>query len=156
LTGDERVLEVGTGSGYQAAVLAQLAKTVVSVERVPALLESARRVLSSLKYPNVELHAADRSLGWPDGAPYDRIVVTAAGPEVPGALLRQLAPGGSLVMPVGTLAEQRLLLVRRTSDGFEEANLGGVRFAPLIGEGGWSEASLTEHQATASGSEPFA
>lgn len=144
LEGAERVLEVGTGSGYQAAILAELAGTVVSVERVPDLLESAGRVLSALGYVNVELHQANGTLGWPPGAPYDRIIVTAAGPEVPDILMAQLAPGGRLVMPVGTLEAQQLILVRRTDEGFDETTLGGVRFVPLVGESGWPETSLTE------------
>jgi protein-L-isoaspartate(D-aspartate) O-methyltransferase len=144
LTGAERVLEIGTGSGYQTALLARLASTVISVERVPALLESARRALDALGYTNVELHLANGTLGWPAGAPYDRIIVTAAGPAMPAVLLGQLAAGGRLVMPIGTLAEQRLVLVRRTDDRFEETSLGGVRFVPLVGEGGWSEASIVD------------
>ena len=144
LTGTERILEVGTGSGYQAAILATLAGTVITVERVPSLLESARRALDALGYENVELHLANGTLGWPAGAPYDRIIVTAAGPDVPSVLLGQLAPEGRLVIPVGTLAAQRLVLVRRTEAGFEESTLGGVRFVPLVGEGGWSEADLAQ------------
>lgn len=144
LTGTERVLEIGTGSGYQTAVLTSLASTVVSVERVPALLETAGRVLDALGYTNVELHLANGTLGWPAGAPYDRIIVTAAGPAVSAALLEQLATDGRLVMPVGTLSEQRLVLVRRVGDRFEETSLGGVRFVPLVGEGGWSEAALVD------------
>jgi protein-L-isoaspartate(D-aspartate) O-methyltransferase len=144
LTGTERVLEIGTGSGYQTAVLTSLASTVVSVERVPALLETAGRVLEALGYTNVELHLANGTLGWPVGAPYDRIIVTAAGPAVSAALLEQLATDGRLVMPVGTLSEQRLVLVRRVGDRFEETSLGGVRFVPLVGEGGWSEAALVD------------
>ena len=154
LTGTERVLEVGTGSGYQAAILASLASAVVSVERVAPLLESARRALDALGVTNVELHPASGTLGWPAGAPYDRIIVTAAGPEIPAVLLNQLAPDGRLVIPVGTLKAQRLVLVRRTSDGFEETNLGGVRFVPLVGEGGWSASSLTELADGEVGAEP--
>lgn len=142
MTGTERVLEIGTGSGYQTAVLAELAETVVSVERVPELLESARVVLARLGYANVELHAATDALGWPTGAPYDRIIVTAAGPDVPPSLLAQLGPDGRLVMPVGTLASQELVLVRATATGYERKSLGGVRFVPLVGEGAWSETSL--------------
>lgn len=142
LSGAERVLEIGTGSGYQTAILAELAGEVVSVERVPELLASARQLLERLGYRNVQLHLSNGSLGWAAEAPYDRIIVTAAGPSVPPALLAQLGPGGRLVMPVGTLAEQRLVLVRRTDDDFEEASLGGVRFVPLVGEGGWREAAL--------------
>lgn len=154
LTGVERVLEVGTGSGYQAAILASLAREVVTVERMPALSESAQRVLDTLGVANVELHLANGTLGWPPGAPYDRIIVTAAGPEVPTALLEQLAPDGRLVMPVGTLKAQRLVLVQQTGDGFEETALGGVRFVPLVGEGGWTEASLAELVDGDDGSEP--
>jgi protein-L-isoaspartate(D-aspartate) O-methyltransferase len=142
LTGSERVLEVGTGSGYQAAILAGLAASVVSVERVPGLLESARRALNRLGVANVELHLVSGPLGWPPGAPYDRIIVTAAGPHVPLVLLEQLAAGGRLVMPVGTLVEQRLVLVKKVDDRLEEQTLGGVRFVPLVGEGAWSETSL--------------
>jgi protein-L-isoaspartate(D-aspartate) O-methyltransferase len=148
LSDTDRVLEVGTGSGYQAAILAELSRSVVSVERMPELLESARRILETLGYPNVELHLANGSLGWLAGAPYDRIIVTAAGPDVPSALLTQLAVGGRLVMPVGTLTQQRLVLVTRTEGGFEESQFGGVRFVPLVGEGAWSEASLASQAAS--------
>lgn len=134
-----RVLEVGSGSGYQAAILAELALAVVSVERVPALLASAERSLAGLGYQNVELHLASGALGWAQGAPYDRIIVTAAGPQVPDTLLAQLGVGGRLVMPVGSRSEQDLLLVRRTAGGFEHDSLGGVRFVPLVGEGAWPE-----------------
>ena len=154
LTGTERVLEVGTGSGYQAAILARLASVVVSVERVSTLLESARQALDALGLENVELHLANGTLGWPAEAPYDRIIVTAAGPEVPSILLDQLGPGGRLVMPVGTLKAQRLVLVRRTTAGFDETNLGGVRFVPLVGEGGWSEASLKDADVGDVGEDP--
>ena len=144
LTGTECVLEIGTGSGYQTAILARLARSVVSVERVPALQERAAHVLASLGIASVELHAASATLGWLAGAPYDRIIVTAGGPEVPSVLLEQLADGGRLVMPVGTLAQQRLLVVQRIGDRFAERELGGVRFVPLIGPGGWSEAEATQ------------
>jgi protein-L-isoaspartate(D-aspartate) O-methyltransferase len=146
LTGVERVLEIGTGSGYQTAILASLARSVVSVERVPDLLAAAGRALNAVGCANVELHPANGTLGWPAGAPYDRIIVTAAGPEVPAVLLGQLADGGRLVMPVGTLAAQRLVLVQRTGGQFDEVNLGGVRFVPLVGEGGWSEESIANHR----------
>lgn len=154
LTGSERVLEVGTGSGYQAAILASLAREVVTVERMPVLSASAKWALDTLGLGNVELHLANGTLGWPPGAPYDRVIVTAAGPEVPTALLEQLAPDGRLVMPVGTLKAQRLVLVQETGDGFEETALGGVRFVPLVGEGGWTEASLAEFVDGDDGSDP--
>jgi protein-L-isoaspartate(D-aspartate) O-methyltransferase len=139
LRGDEHVLEVGTGSGYQAAVLGELAGSVVSVERVSELLEAARRVLDQLGYRNIELHLANGTLGWVPRAPYDRILVTAGGPTVPRSLLDQLAPGGRLVMPVGAPREQRLVLVERDGDSFRETALGPVRFVPLLGAEGWPE-----------------
>jgi protein-L-isoaspartate(D-aspartate) O-methyltransferase len=141
LTESSRVLDVGTGSGYQAAILAEISGEVVSVERVPALSASAEAVLARLGYQRVALHVANGTLGWPDGAPYDAILAAAGGPEIPDALLAQLAPGGRLVMPVGTLAEQELTVVRRTEHGFERYPLGPVRFVPLVGEGGWPEGS---------------
>jgi protein-L-isoaspartate(D-aspartate) O-methyltransferase len=137
LTGLERVLEVGTGSGYQAAVLAELVQSVVSVERVPSLLASARQVLENLGYGNVEVHLAHRTLGWPDGAPYDAILVAAGGPTVPTSLLDQLAPGGRLVMPVGQPRAQQLVLVTKDADGYHETVLGAVRFVPLVGAEAW-------------------
>ena len=137
LTGVERVLEVGTGSGYHTAILAELAGYVVSVERHLALHEQARRVLAALGYANVELHVADGTLGWAHGAPYDRITVAAAGPEVPGPLVDQLAVGGRLIIPVGDASHQRLVLLTCHDQGVEQRDLGPVRFVPLIGEAGW-------------------
>lgn len=139
LGGTERVLEIGTGSGYQTAILAELAGAVVSVERVPELLQQARQVLGALGYRNVQLELANGSLGWLAGAPYDGIIVTAAGPEVPAALLDQLAVRGRLVMPIGSRSEQHLVVVTRGQDGFVQQDLGGVRFVPLIGEGAWPD-----------------
>jgi protein-L-isoaspartate(D-aspartate) O-methyltransferase len=137
LKGDERVLELGTGSGYQAAILAELAKWVVSVERVSPLAELARQVLEKLGYVNIEIHVAGKTLGWPAGAPYDAIIVTAGAPRIPNALLEQLNFGGRLVIPVGSRWEQDLLRVtRRKKRNFIES-LGGCRFVPLIGEGVW-------------------
>ena len=141
LQGGERVLEVGTGSGYHTAILAELAGYVVSVERHRALYEQAGRVLSSLGYANVELHVADGTLGWVRGAPYDRAIVAAAGPDVPVALVDQLALGGRLVIPVGDASHQRLVLLTRHQDGVERRDLGPVRFVPLIGEAGWQPSS---------------
>jgi protein-L-isoaspartate(D-aspartate) O-methyltransferase len=139
LKGGEKVLELGTGSGYQTAILAGLAKWVVSVERVPQLAESARQVLDKLGYANIEIHTAGEALGWPDGAPYDAIIVTAGAPHVPDALLEQLALGGRLVIPVGSRWEQDLLKVTRRKKGNLVENLGGCRFVPLIGKGAWEE-----------------
>lgn len=139
LRGGEQVLEVGTGSGYQAAILAELCRWVVSVERVPSLLEAARQRLANLGHTNVEFHEATQTLGWPAGAPYDGIVVTAGAPSIPAALLDQLAVGGRLVIPAGSRYEQDLLKVVKGSAGLNVVNLGACRFVPLIGEGAWAE-----------------
>ena len=141
LAGGERVLEVGTGSGYHTAILAELAGHIVSVERHRALHEQAARVLGALGYANVELHVADGTLGWVQGAPYDRAIVAAAGPDVPAALVDQLAVGGRLIIPVGDASHQRLVLLTRHPDGVERRDLGPVRFVPLIGEAGWQAPS---------------
>ena len=140
LVPSDTVLEVGTGSGYAAAVLAGCAGRVVTVERVPALAAAAAAVLADLGVAGVEVHEADGTLGWPAAAPYDAIVVTAGGPDVPTALVDQLAPGGRLVLPAGPLGHQRLVRVRRTDDGEvgPVEDLGAVAFVPLIGEQGWS------------------
>lgn len=138
LTGTEHVLELGTGSGYQAAILGQLAVHVVTVERIPELTERATAVLAALGVANVEVHQAGEVLGWPAGAPYDAIIVTAAAPEVPQALLDQLAPGGRLVIPAGSRDQQDLLRVTKQADGsIRTESLGACRFVPLIGEGAW-------------------
>lgn len=139
LTGTEEVLELGTGSGYQAAILAQLGHHVVTVERVPELADNARALLSSLGYRNIEIHLAGQQLGWPEGAPYDAIMVTAAAPKVPPALLEQLGVGGRMVIPVGPILEQDLLKVVKLKDKTVTANLGGCRFVLLVGEGAWPE-----------------
>ena len=139
LKGSEKVLELGTGSGYQTAILAELAKWVVSVERIPQLTESARQVLDKLGYTNVEIHVAGESLGWRAGAPYDAIIVTAAAPRVPGMLLDRLTLGGRLVIPVGSRWEQKLLKVTKKKRRNLIEDLGGCRFVPLIGEDAWEE-----------------
>jgi protein-L-isoaspartate(D-aspartate) O-methyltransferase len=139
LKGDEKVLELGTGSGYQTAILARLAKWVVSIERVPQLAKSAGQVLDKLGYTNIEIHTAVEALGWPDGAPYDAIIVTAGAPGVPDALLEQLTLGGRMVIPVGSRWEQDLLRVTRRKKGNVVENLGGCRFVPLIGKDAWEE-----------------
>ena len=139
LRGDEQVLEVGTGSGYQAALLAELATHVVTVERVEELAEQACLRLYELGYCNVEVHTAGHSLGWPAGAPYDAIVVTAGAPRVPRALLRQLAVGGRLVIPVGQRRLQQLLYVAKTPRGTMVRKLGECRFVPLIGPDAWPD-----------------
>ncbi len=139
LRGSERVLEIGTGSGYAAAVLARLAKEVHTVERHAVLAEGAAAVLTALGADNVQVHTADGTLGWPAAAPYDAIVVTAAGPEVPVALLAQLAVGGRLVMPVGERegAQWLLRLTRVNEHETRREELMGVRFVPLTGAQGW-------------------
>ena len=139
LQGDERVLEVGTGSGYQAALLAELAAQVVTVERVPDLAEQACQRLQELGYGNVEVHTAGNTLGWPEGAPYDAILVTAGAPRVPRSLLAQLTTGGRLVIPVGQRRVQQLLYVAKTPHGTMVRKQGECRFVPLIGRGAWSE-----------------
>ena len=142
LRGDERVLEIGTGSGYGAAVLSRLAATVDTVERVPELADRAARQLADLNLNNVRVHGGDGTLGWPEAAPYDAIVVTAGGPEVPPALLAQLAPGGRLVMPVGSTRRwQDLVRVTHVGpDDFRSESLCDVAFVPLMGAQGWPEA----------------
>jgi len=142
LRGNERVLEVGTGSGYQAALLSQLAAHVVTVERVPELARQAKRALAELGYANVEVHVAGETLGWPDGAPYDAIVVTAGAPRVPHELLEQMRIGGRMVVPVGGRDLQELVRVVRSPEGPVIINLGPCRFVPLVGPGAWSTAPL--------------
>jgi protein-L-isoaspartate(D-aspartate) O-methyltransferase len=137
LTGRESVLEVGTGSGYQTALLARVAERVFSVERVPELAASARRVLEEVGLKNVTVLVGDGTLGWRPFAPYDAILVAAASPEVPPPLLDQLAPGGRLVIPLGTRERQELTLVTRRDDGYDTVSLGDARFVPLIGEHGF-------------------
>jgi protein-L-isoaspartate(D-aspartate) O-methyltransferase len=139
LRGDEEVLEVGTGSGYQAAVLSRLAARVVSIERVPRLAASARSALDGLGVANVIVYLGDGTAGRPSDGPFDAIVVTAGGPEVPPPLLEQLAPGGRLVGPFGTREEQRLIRVRRAADGsLSQEVLGRCRFVDLVGTHGWA------------------
>jgi protein-L-isoaspartate(D-aspartate) O-methyltransferase len=134
-----KVLEVGTGSGYQAAVLAELAQHVTTVERQADLAQLAADRLAYMGYDNVRVVHGDGTLGWPEGAPYDRILVAAAGPTVPQALLDQLAAGGKLVAPVGGRHEQHLILISRDAEGrVSERTLGPVRFVPLIGAQGWT------------------
>jgi protein-L-isoaspartate(D-aspartate) O-methyltransferase len=137
LEGDERVLDVGTGSGYQAAVLAELAREVVTIERVPALAQRARETLLRAGYGAVEVRLGDGSVGVPERAPFDGIAVAAAAPAVPQALYDQLAPGGRLVLPRGGRRGQELVLVERTDDGPRERVSVPCRFVPLLGEEGF-------------------
>jgi len=139
LSGNERVLEIGTGSGYQAAVVAELASQVISIERQPTLAANAEQLLSDLGYDNVEIHIADGSAGWPSAAPYDGIIVTAAAPRLPLALRDQLSQdGGRLVVPLGNAAEQSLIAIQRNGDQYSQTQLGPVRFVPLIGRAGFA------------------
>jgi protein-L-isoaspartate(D-aspartate) O-methyltransferase len=128
----DRILEIGTGSGYQTAVLARLAGTIYSVERLPDLLVEAEERFRRLGLANIHTHLGDGAEGWAAHAPYDGILVTAAVPQVPAPLADQLVPGGRLVVPVGDLAAQELVILRRTARGFEEQRGGAVRFVPLI------------------------
>lgn len=140
LTGKEKVLEIGTGSGYQAAVLAKLAGRVFSVERIPALARRARRILDSIGCGSVNIKVTDGTLGWEEEAPFDAIVVTAGAPSVPDCYLRQLAIGGRLVIPVGDMGVQVLKRITRTGENsFFEDQLVDCRFVPLLGKLGWRE-----------------
>ena len=139
LTGKEKVLEIGSGSGYQAAILAELAWLVITVERLPSLAKEARRVFKSLGYKNIKVHLAEPTLGWPAEAPYDAIIVTAGAPKVPDALLKQLVIGGRLVVPVGSRYEQELYKITKGRKKNAVQSLGGCRFVPLIGEDAWGE-----------------
>jgi protein-L-isoaspartate(D-aspartate) O-methyltransferase len=138
LRGTEKVLEIGTGSGYQTVLLAHLAGQVFSVERIAPLLERAREAIAQCEVSNVSLLLGDGSYGWTAFAPYDAILVSAASPDVPQPLLDQLADGGRLLVPVGGRGEQRLLLVTRRGAEFERHELSPVRFVPLVGDHGWA------------------
>lgn len=137
LSGDEKVLEVGTGSGYAAAVLSHLAATVVTVEIVPELEEAARSVLARLGYSNVQVHRAGNSLGWLPDAPYDAILVSAGAPSIPPILLGQLKWAGRMVIPLGSRLQQNLSRVTRTTEGTRVESLGACYFVPLIGADAW-------------------
>ncbi len=138
LKGTEKVLEVGTGSGYQAAILSLLAARVITVERHPSLAQEARKRLAELGYANIEVCVAEATLGWPKEAPYDGIIVTAAAPQVAKELLSQLGAGGRMVIPVGSREEQELLkIVKREKEVLTSESLGACRFVPLVGMGAW-------------------
>ena len=139
LKGGEKVLEIGTGSGYQSAILAELADRVFSIERYPELGYRANVILRKLGYTNFIIRVGDGSLGWPDDAPFDGVIVTAGTPKIPQPLIDQLAMGGRLVVPVGDRLTQDLVFVRRVAEGIEKTNLGGVRFVNLVGKWGWKE-----------------
>ena len=139
LTGSEKVLEIGTGSGYQAAILAELARLVITVERLPALAERATQALDSLGYHNIEIHLTEEMLGWPQEAPYDAIIVTAGAPEIPNGLVAQLTIGGRMVIPVGSRYVQELFKITRRETKNTIQNLGGCRFVSLIGKDAWED-----------------
>ncbi len=138
LTGRERVLEVGAGSGYQTALLAQLADAVFAVERIPALAQSARAALEAAGVRNVTVLVGDGTLGWRPFAPYDAILVAAASPEIPAPLVEQLSPGGRLVIPLGNRENQVLTVARRVGDQLQISTVADVRFVPLLGQFGFT------------------
>lgn len=142
LTGKERALEIGTGSGYQTAILASLAERVFSIERIAPLAVKARKILDRLNYYNVAIRVGDGSYGWKEEAPFDAIITTAAAPEIPQYLVEQLAVGGRLVVPIGGRDVQTLYKLTRLVENPQEIrkeDLGGCRFVSLIGESGWKE-----------------
>jgi len=139
LYGNEKVLEIGTGSGYQTAILAELADTVHSVERIPELSQAARQTLAELGYKNIELHIGDGSTGWQEQAPYDRIIVTASAPNIPQPLLDQLKENGKIVIPLGSNFGQDLVVGEKHKGELKIFNYGKVVFVPLLGAFGWHE-----------------
>ena len=139
LRGREKVLEIGTGSGYQAAVLACLAERIYSTERIRSLLEKARKVLDQIRCHNVVTHLSDGSYGWKEEAPFDVILVTAGAPSLPQPLVDQLKVGGTMVIPVGDRNSQRLIRIRRDASGFAEEELIECNFVALVGEYGWKK-----------------
>jgi protein-L-isoaspartate(D-aspartate) O-methyltransferase len=143
----DRVLEIGTGSGYAAAIISRMAAEVYTVERIESLVNFSRKNLEHLGYNNVQVHLGDGTLGWPEHAPYDAIVVAAGGPEVPQSLKEQLAIGGRLIIPVGSEQRaQRLIKVTRTAaEQYKQETLSHVRFVPLIGEQGWEKEKRKWH-----------
>ena len=139
LKGHEKILEIGTGSGYQTAILAELADRVFSIERFPGLAYRANQILQKQGYRNIIIRVADGSLGWPDEAPFDGVMATAGTPQIPQPLIDQLGMGGRLVLPVGDRLSQELIMVERVPEGIKKTNLGGVRFVDLVGKLGWEE-----------------
>ena len=139
LKATDKVLEVGTGSGYQAAIISLLAREVITTERLPALANAAQELLTSLGYHNVTVCPAGEVLGCPEEAPFDAVIVAAGAPRLPRVLLDQLADGGRLTIPVGSRREQDLLLVEKTQEGYSMKSLGPCRFVPLVGPGAWED-----------------
>jgi len=136
---EDRVLEIGTGSGYQAAILAEIVFRVYTIERIHSLFVKARRLFDKLHYHNIVTRYSDGTSGWEDESPFDAIIVTAGAPEVPDILASQLAMGGRMVLPVGNQFSQELIKLYRDEDGIHKTNLGGCRFVKLVGEHGWKE-----------------
>lgn len=139
LSGSKRVLEIGTGSGYQTAILAELSSWVVTVERIPEFIVAAKELLNKLGYHNIEFHTAGEDLGWKSGAPYDAIMVTAGAPTIPADLVNQLSIGGCMIIPVGSRWIQQLYKVTRNKRRNKVEDLGGCRFVSLIGKGAWED-----------------
>lgn len=140
LTGKEKVLEIGSGSGYQTAILAELAEQVYTIERIPAIAKRARKTFDQLQYKNIVITIGDGSSGWKEHSPYDGIIVTAASPDTPKPLLEQLATGGRLVIPIGNEFTQELMVYEKENGKeFKEENYGGCRFVKLVGEHGWKK-----------------
>jgi len=139
LDNDDRVLEIGTGSGYQAAILAEITFRVYTIERIHSLLIKARRLFDKLRYHNIITKYSDGTTGWTDESPFDAIIVTAGAPEIPEVLVDQLAMGGRMVLPVGDQYSQNLIMLYKNEDGIHKTNLGGCRFVKLVGEHGWDQ-----------------
>ena len=139
LSGDEEVLEIGTGSGYQAAILAELSSQVYSIERFPSLAERAESLLQNLGYINIKIKVGDGTLGWPEEAPFSRIIVTAAAPEVPLPLAEQLSEGGKMILPLGETFSQVLTLIEKKKGQLKAESICGCVFVPLIGKFGYKE-----------------
>ena len=139
LTGKEKTLEIGTGSGYQTAILAELSEKVFTIERIRPLMEKARNLLHELGYTNILFKAFDGTLGWKEYEPYDTIMVTAGAPKIPKPLLDQLADGGRMVIPIGDRFSQKLIKIIKKENSYKEENLGGCRFVDLIGIHGWKK-----------------
>jgi protein-L-isoaspartate(D-aspartate) O-methyltransferase len=139
LTGQEKVLEIGTGSGYQAAILAELAKEVYSIERFESLSKNTQEILNGLGYSNIKIKVGDGTLGWPEFAPFDRIIVTAATPKVPLPLAEQLKESGKLVLPLGENFSQVLTVIENKKNTLESIEICGCVFVPLVGKYGWQD-----------------
>jgi protein-L-isoaspartate(D-aspartate) O-methyltransferase len=136
---DDRVLEIGTGSGYQAAILAEIVHRVYTIERLYSIFKKTRALFDQLNYHNIVARYSDGTAGWPDESPFDAIIVTAGSPRIPQPLIHQLAPGGRMIIPVGDSFSQELIKIVKDETGFHQTELGGCRFVKLVGEHGWKE-----------------